>query len=49
MRQAIYPHARLTATLRVLAVKWPYEDLKFLTQTSPQEVGKMRGVQFTQC
>jgi hypothetical protein len=49
MWQAIYPHARLTATLRVLSIKRPYEDFKFLTQTSPQEVGKRRGVQFTQC
>ena len=41
MRQAITPHERLTATLRFLAKGRSYEDLKFSTIMSPQELGKI--------
>ena len=41
MRQAITPHERLTAILRVLASGRSYEYLKFSTIMSPQALGKI--------
>lgn len=39
MRKSISPHERLTATLRFLATRRSYEDLKFSTIISPQALG----------
>jgi hypothetical protein len=41
IRQAITPHERPTATLRLLATGRTYEDLKFTTMMSPQALSKI--------
>ena len=38
MREAISPNARLSITLRFLATGSSFEDMKFLTRTSPQAI-----------
>lgn len=40
MRDSISPEMRLTITLRYFATGNTFEDLKFLTATSPQAIGK---------
>lgn len=41
MRSSIAPSERLSITLRYLASGNSFEDLKFLTATSPQAIGKI--------
>ena len=41
MRSSISPSERLSITLRYLASGNSFEDLKFLTATSLQEIGKL--------
>ena len=41
MRSSIPPSERLSITLRYLASGNSFEDLQFLTATSPQAIGKL--------
>ncbi|KAJ8041187.1 hypothetical protein HOLleu_11928 [Holothuria leucospilota] len=41
MREAISANERLSITLRFLATGNSFEDLKFITRTSPQAIGKI--------